>query len=100
MVSDVELIADRILMLDAGRMLADSMVWELTEQLYGRVYETELTLPLEELEEVYQVSSVYHRKGNVYAKVIAKEGEPQPKGAVLVYPDLEDVYLSYFGEEV
>lgn len=98
-VSDVEMIADKILMLDHGKLLAENTVWELTEQLHGRVYEVELKEPSERLEATYKVSSICQRKGRVYAKVIAEKENEGPVDGKLVYPDLEDVYLCYFGEE-
>lgn len=98
-VSDVELIANKILMLDHGSLVAENTAWELTEQLNGRVFEMELNVPLEKLEARYKVSSVCHRKGNIYAKVIVGEEEKQPENGKEVYPDLEDVYLCYFGGE-
>lgn len=98
-VSDVEMIADKILLLEQGALLAQESVQRLTERLQGKVYEIETEDCLETLEARYRVSSMYHRKGKIYAKVLVTEGEKPPAGGKTVFPDLEDVYLYYFEEE-
>lgn len=69
-VSDVELIADKILLLKKGELLAKSSVLELTKSLYGKVCELEVEEELEILEKKYRISSVYRREGKIYAKII------------------------------
>lgn len=95
-VSDVELIADKILLLNKGELLAESSVLELTKNLYGKVCELEVEEELEILEKKHRISSVYRREGKIYAKILLKTGEKLPEKAAKVYPDLEDVYLYYF----
>lgn len=95
-VSDVELIADKILLLNKGELLAESSVLELTKGLYGKVCELEVEEELEILEKKHRISSVYRREGKIYAKILLKTGEKLPEKAAKVYPDLEDVYLYYF----
>ena len=95
-VSDVELIADKILLLNQGELLAESSVLELTKSLYGKVCELEVEEELEILEKKHRISSVYRREGKIYAKILLKTGEKLPEKAAKVYPDLEDVYLYYF----
>lgn len=95
-VSDVELIADKILLLKKGELLAKSSVLELTKSLYGKVCELEVEEELEILEKKHRISSVYRREGKIYAKILLKTGEKLPEKAAKVYPDLEDVYLYYF----
>lgn len=95
-VSDVELIADKILLLKKGELLAESSVLELTKSLHGKVCEVEVEEELEILEKKYRISSVYRREGKIYAKILLKTGERLPEKAAKVYPDLEDVYLYYF----
>ena len=98
-VTDVEMIADQILLLDHGRLLAAGTAVELTSRLHGRVFETRLTDPLETLEARYQVSSLFHRGNLTCAKLLVRESAGPPPDAVMAEPDLEDVYLWYFGEE-
>lgn len=98
-VSDVELIANQILLLRQGELLAKDSVQGLTKKLYGQVCEIEAKETLQELEQHYRVSSMYHRDGKIYAKILLEGGEKRPKEATAIYPDLEDVYLYYFGEE-
>lgn len=96
-VSDVELIADQILLLNDGELLAKASAPELTDRMCGKVCELEAEEELETLEKKYQVSSMYRREGRIYARILLKEGEKRPEKARDVYPDLEDVYLYYFG---
>ena len=93
------MIADQILLLDHGRLLAAGTAVELTSRLHGRVFETRLTDPLETLEARYQVSSLFHRGNLTCAKLLVRESAGPPPDAVMAEPDLEDVYLWYFGEE-
>lgn len=83
-VSDVELIADKILLLNKGELLAKSSVLELTKSLYGKVCELEVEEELEVLEKKYRISSVYRREGKIYAKVLLKTGEKLPEKAAKV----------------
>ena len=55
--------------------------------------------PLETLEARYQVSSLFHRGNLTCAKLLVRESAGPPPDAVMTEPDLEDVYLWYFGEE-
>lgn len=97
-VSDVELIANQILLLRQGELIASDTVHGLTEQLNGQVCEMEVDTSIRDMEEKYRVSTIYQKAGKTYAKVIVDRGE-LPQGASLIYPDMEDVYLYYFGEE-
>lgn len=98
-VSDVELIANKILLLHQGQFLAADTVNGLTEQLYGRVYEVEVEGTLKDLESRCRVSTVYNKSGRIYAKIILDQEENPPRDGRLIYPDMEDVYLYHFGEE-
>lgn len=98
-VSDVELIADKILLLDQGKLVAEDSVQGLTKGLYGKVYEIEVNCSMEELKKRYQVSSMYRKNGKIYAKVIKNMRCEQQIDGKLADPDLEDVYLYYFSDE-
>lgn len=97
-VSDVELIADEILLLNKGVLIAKNTALGLTDEIYKKVYEIEVTEDLESLQEKYNVSQMYNRKGKTYAKVIIDENTNIQNGQI-VYPNLEDVYLYHFGQE-
>lgn len=97
-VSDVELIADEILLLNKGVLIAKNTALGLTDEIYNKVYEIEVTEDLESLQEKYNVSQMYNRKGKTYAKVIIDENTNIQNGQI-VYPNLEDVYLYHFGQE-
>lgn len=98
-VSDVELIADRILLLNQGKLLVEDSVQGLTERLYGTVHEVEVNCSMEELKKRYQVSSMYRKNGKIYAKIIGNIQDGKQICGKPAEPDLEDVYLYYFNEK-
>lgn len=98
-VSDVELISDQILLLDQGELLAQNSVEELNKQLKGKVVEVEADNRIEILKDNYMISSMYKKEGKIYAKLLLRDDDELPSGSSPVYPNLEDVYLHYFGRE-
>ena len=97
-VSDVEYIADEILLMKGGKLLQQGSVENVARQVQGWVWE--LAADREEAEALnrrYAVSSLKNQ-GNKTALRIISEDCPAPE-AVSVPPTLEDVYLYYFREE-
>lgn len=97
-VSDIECIADRCLLLKSGELIAEGTPYELIESMNGRV--GEITCNLEEvgeLQEKYKVGNIKQRRGGLALRIV---GDELPAEAVKVTDnmDLEDVYLYYFGE--
>lgn len=98
-VSDVEYIADEILLLKQGRLLERGAVAELTAAARGRVW----TLCADAAqaavwEQVYTVANLRHLGAGdrVELRIIAAD---PPAGAVAAEPTLEDVYLAHFADE-
>lgn len=91
-VSDVEAVADRIALIDAGRLLADTTAAALVASVQGKVWEWPLDdsdLPRVRREHV--VSGMARRGGQVVVRVVADE--PPGRLAREVVPNLEDAYL-------
>lgn len=99
-VSDVEYIADEILLLKQGRLTERGTVPALTAAAAGKVW----TLRAEAAqaarwEQVYTVANLRHPEGGEEAELRLITADP-PAGAVAAEPTLEDVYLYHFaGEE-
>ncbi|MCD2493726.1 ATP-binding cassette domain-containing protein [Lacrimispora sp. NSJ-141] len=99
-VTDVESVANRILLIREGEMLADSTREELNASLSGHVWE--LQVPEEQLEEVigrdeYLIGNIAREGKNLFVRVISDK-EPEDYAFMAVRPGLEDVYLYYFKE--
>ena len=96
-VSDVEYIADEILLMKQGRLLQQGTVKELTSGAAGRVW-TLVTDVSEaaKLEQIYTVANLHHTAGGVEVRLITSD---PPTGAAPAEPTLEDVYLANFADE-
>lgn len=96
-VSDVEFIADRILLMKQGRIMEQGTPQEVTGRLEGKAWEC--TVSPEEavrLNASFAVSNLRNDGDKVRLRIVC--GECPCEGAVLVKPGLEDVYLYYFEE--
>lgn len=97
-VSDVEYIADEILLMKKGRFLQQGSVENITKQVQGRVWELVTDhAGAQRLNGLYAVSNLKNQGDKVAMRILAQDS-PAP-GAVCVEPVLEDVYLYYFREE-
>lgn len=96
-VSDVEFIANQLILLSDGEVLCQTSPYELANRLSGQVWEAlvpEAELP--RLRTLGRISGVTREREGVLVRILA---EQRPAGdAVSVRPSLEDVYLHYFGE--
>lgn len=97
-VSDVEAIADQILVMKQGQIVADGTVEKLEQQIEGRVWSYAGTEEeVQELENRYLVANMHHYGGQTEYRIIADE---QPfTQAVPVRGTLEDLYLYIFRTE-
>lgn len=91
-ITDIEAIAPRIVLLNQGRLLADLPPEELIQKVEGMVWNC--VIPAEKIEEFgekYKISNAIQRSNGIHARVISKK---QPTiNAEAVAPDLEDAYL-------
>lgn len=95
-VSDIECIADHVMLLKSGEIIADGTPVQLIEQMHGKVGELTCTLDgVGKLQEKYHVGNIKQRKDGIALRLV---GDELPEEAVRVDSniDLEDVYLYYF----
>ena len=95
-VSDIECIADQVLLLKSGEIIATGTPVELIEQMQGKVGEVTCTLDdVGKLQEKYHIGNIKQRKEGLVLRLV---GDELPEEAVRVDSniDLEDVYLYYF----
>ncbi len=95
-VSDIECIADYVLLLKKGEIIAMGTPVELIEKMHGKVAEITCTLDeVGKLQEKYHIGNIRQRKNGIALRLV---GDELPDEAVKVDEniDLEDVYLYYF----
>lgn len=95
-VSDVEFIAEEIVMMKAGRVLHFGNPQAITSEINGRVWEC--TVPTDYAEQYavnYNVSNLRNISEHQTTLRIISE-HPPIKNALRVEPTLEDLYLFYF----
>lgn len=97
-VSDIEFIAKEILLLNKGAVLDSGTPHELCRKLTGKVFT--LCTEKSEIDRIngkFKVGNISKDDKNVFIRVIAAE-PPKEYDFIETLPDLEDLYLSYFGE--
>ena len=97
-VSDIESISDKIILMKKGNLVDGGTPIELTNSVFGKV--KELPCPADKLDEMqskYKVGNVFQRNNETWVRVI---GDDLPDGGrnVTEHLTLEDVYLYYLGE--
>ena len=95
-VSDIECIADYVLLLKKGEIIAMGTPVELIEKMHGKVAEITCTLDeVGKLQEKYHIGNIRQRKNGIALRLV---GDELPDEAVMVDEniELEDVYLYYF----
>ncbi len=95
-VSDVEAIADQVLVMNAGQFIMQGTVPELAGRVRGKVWE--LTVPRTQArfwQEEVTVANYRHEGDNVVLRIIS-DGKPADQ-AVPCEPILDDAYLYHFG---
>lgn len=95
-VSDIECIADKVLLLKDGEIIATGTPSELIANMQGKVGEVVCTLDdVAALQEKYHIGNIRQRKDGLVLRLV---GDELPEEAIKVDNDidLEDVYLYYF----
>lgn len=96
-VQDIECIADHIIMLKQGEMVAEGTPEQLLSEIEKKVYE--IRLPVDEAEQYltgFKVSNVARCREGLRLRLVS---DIVPEGnAVIVEPDLEDYYLYLYDE--
>lgn len=97
-VSDLEAVANEIILLKNGIVLTRETPFELLRTLEGAVWTA--TVPTGEeavLTGTYLCSNVMHQNGKSVLRLIS-DHKPHPN-AVSVTPNMEDIYLKYLGKQ-
>ena len=98
-VSDVESIADEILILKNGRLRDRGTVSQLVSERSDKVWECEVTeYEANKLEETFLVSNRRQDGQHIVMRIVSEQAPNL--NASLVSPTLEDLYLYYFREEM
>ena len=98
-VSDVESIADEILILKNGRLRDRGTVNQLVSEISDKVWECEVTeYEANKLEETFLVSNRRQDGQHIVMRIVSEQAPNL--NASLVSPTLEDLYLYYFREEM
>lgn len=96
-VSDIEAIADEVLLMKKGKLVSQGTVSELTKEVEGKVWE--LTVPQTETkgwQDKAAVANLRHEGEQVVLRILAEE--KPAVGAVPCEATLEDLYLQSFRE--
>ena len=98
-VSDVEHIADNIILMDEGEIIISDKCANLLDSIKDKVWyaETENSRVLEYTEKYKIVNAVNTDISHTGLKIISDEKPVD--NAKPVYPELEDVYMYYFGSD-
>ena len=95
-VSDVEFIAEEIIMMKAGKILHFGKTQKITAEIDGQVWECQVPTDIvEQYSETLNVSNLRNLENNMTVIRVISEKQPV-ENAVQVRPILEDLYLSYF----
>lgn len=97
-VSDLENLANRIILLKDGRLFANAPARQLCQSLEGKVWSASIDEDgYEDFAKKHLIMSVRQEGDKKMVRFIA-EGEPRPAWTA-EYPGLEDVFLSVYEEE-
>lgn len=97
-VSDVEYIAGKILVMKKGKMIHQGSPDIIIHEIDGKVWECETdTAQADALCEIYNVGNIKNTDGRAVLRIISEEKPVE--GARPAEPTLEDLYLYYFREE-
>lgn len=96
-VSDVEFIAEDIIMMKDGQILHFGKTQEITTEIDGQVWEcTVPTSRAEQYSETLNISNLRNIENNCTVLRVISEQSPM-ENAIKVEPTLEDLYLFYLG---
>lgn len=97
-VSDIESISDKIMMMKKGQLIGIGTPNELVESVADKVKEPPIAPEnLESVQNQYKVGNIFQRRGETWVRVIG-DNLPNDGQFVRDHLSLEDVYLYYLGE--
>ena len=96
-VSDIQFIANRVLILNKGRIAAEGTPCELCDSIRGKVFEINTDMEdLEELERKFKIGDMVNNEKNIRIRVVG-DMVPDRYDYIEVMPNLEDAYLYLVG---
>lgn len=99
-VSDIEQIAKRVLILKKGRLICADSPHELIKSLSGRCFTVNADASeLDKYKNKFLISNVAFSESGLDIKLILKEGEGPKSSYIPRTPTLEDVYLNFFSQD-
>lgn len=97
-VSDISYIADKVIIMKQGKIVAQGTIKELTDSIDGKVWQIGSTKEsLSTIAKNFIVGDVVSENENMVSLRVISHTKPQDN-ALPVKPRLNDVYLSFFGE--
>lgn len=97
-VSDIEFIAKEVMLIKKGKLIACDTCENLISKINGKVREVKVPNgEIEKYERDYNVSNIFRNGNNVIARIVTDTLEAF-KNPMIVKPNLEDLYLYYFGK--
>lgn len=97
-VSDIECIADKVILLKEGQIIEAGSPVQLIDKVYGKVGEINCQLEdVDNLQKKYRVGNIRQRRNGLALRIVG-DTLPEMADASSNDIDLEDVYLYYFGE--
>ena len=96
--SDVEYIADEIMLMKSGRILCQGRMDSITKAAEGKVWECTVSQQeSDRLNDEFAICNLRNVESSVHLRIVAEKCPV--KGARPVEPGLEDAYLYYMGGE-
>ena len=97
-VSDIECIADKVILLKEGQIIEAGSPVQLIDKVYGKVGEINCQLEdVDNLQKKYRGGNIRQRRNGLALRIVG-DTLPEMADACSNDIDLEDVYLYYFGE--
>ena len=101
-VSDIEFIANEILVMKDGKLVEKSSLEEILDNVRGKVYTLNISdRELEEVQNKFKISSMVRVNNGICVRVVGDDNKITKEFKhVEEEPNLEDVFLYYFNERV
>ena len=98
-VSDIECIADQIIMMKKGKLILSGTTADLTEQANGLAWNLIVNpKQLEQYEARYCISNLHHTSMGVELRIVSEEKPAQ--NAQPITANIEDLFLFHFSDEL
>ncbi|UPA30320.1 ABC transporter ATP-binding protein [Terrisporobacter glycolicus] len=101
-VSDIEFIANEVLVMKDGKLVEKSSLEEILDTVRGKVYTLSVNeCDLDEVENKFKISSMIRNNSGINVRVVGdKKSNINKFKYIEEEPNLEDVFLYYFNESV